>query len=145
MATVYLITCTKTKDEAPGLHRADELYTSAYFKKMRRLAELQADCWFILSDKYGLLCPQQMISCYEVDLKKLPQYQRREWSQKTLEQILTETSPTDTIVMLAGSIYLEFLGRELQRRGYSVKEPMKGLRIGERLQWLDKEIADVGR
>ena len=144
MATVYLATCTKTKDQTPGLHRADELYTSAYFNKMRRLAELCGDRWFILSDKYGLLCPDQMISYYEVDLKKLPQYERREWAQKTLEQILTETSPTDIIVMLAGSIYLEFLGPELQRRGYSVKEPMKGLGIGERLHWLDTQIADVG-
>ncbi len=144
MATVYLVTCTKTKDEAPGLHRADELYTSAYFKKMRRLAELQADCWFILSDKYGLLCPDQMISCYEVDLKKLPQDERRQWSQKTLEQILTKATRTDTIVTFAGSIYLDFLGPELRGRGYSMKEPMKGLRIGERMQWLDKEIAHVG-
>ncbi len=147
MATIYLITCTKTKDEQAGPHRAQELYTSDYFTKMREFARLRADHWYILSDKYGLVRPDEMIYWYEEDLKKLSNTQRLQWAEGVLKALSEQTTPGDTIVMVAGSTYVRLLEPELTRQGYIVEDPMKGLRIGERKQWLKRAIskAHVGR
>lgn len=42
--------------------------------------------------------------------------------------------------ILAGDRYREFLTPMLQARGVQVDVPMQGLRIGEQLRWLDRQM-----
>lgn len=140
MATVYLISCVKQKDETPGKKRARDLYTSPYFRKMRALAEQQADRWYILSDHYGLLAPDDEISWYEVDLKGMSAPRKGAWARRVIEQLVTELTRGDEIVMLAGSTYFALLGPDIRARGFRLQEPMHGLRIGERMSWLEGQL-----
>ena len=43
----------------------------------------------------------------------------------------------DTVVFLAGKPYREFLEPSLRQRGLQVRVPMRGLRLGQQLAWLD--------
>ncbi len=141
MALVYLITCVKTKDERPGQRRARDLYTSPLFHKMRALAEREADRWYILSDHYGLLEPDDAVEWYEVDLKRIGPAARSRWAGKVLSSLGQVLEPDDRIVMLAGSVYVGLLRDELERRGFEVDEPLHRLRIGERMAWLNDQLS----
>lgn len=142
MAVVYLITCVKTKDERPGQSRARDLYISPLFRKMRALAEREADRWYILSDHYGLLAPDDAVEWYEVDLKKLGRAARACWAGKVLSALWQVLEQDDRIVMLAGSVYVRLLRAELERRGFAVDEPLHGLRIGERMARLNDLLSE---
>jgi cytoplasmic iron level regulating protein YaaA (DUF328/UPF0246 family) len=140
MAVVYLITRVKQKDESPGARPARYLYISPLFRKMRAVAERDADRWYILSDHYGLLKPDDEVEWYEVDLKEMGRADRANWAVRVLAALEEELREDDEIVMLAGSVYVNLLKEGLQRRGFSVDDPMCGLRIGERMAWLDAQL-----
>jgi cytoplasmic iron level regulating protein YaaA (DUF328/UPF0246 family) len=140
MAIVYLITCVKTKDPLPGSRQARNLYPSAYFRGMRALAEAKADRWYILSDKYGLLRPDDLVEWYEVDLKLMRPEARSRWAVGVLQALGRELSPGDPVVMLAGSLYVDLLSPRLKTRGFAVDDPMHGMRIGERVAWLQDQV-----
>jgi hypothetical protein len=65
-ATVYLVSCVKKKrDKACA---AQDFYASNWFRKARRYVEKSGCVWFILSAKYGLVSPGDVISPYEQTL-----------------------------------------------------------------------------
>lgn len=140
MAHFYLVGCVKSKRPTPA--RAADLYTSALFRKSRRLAELRSGRWYILSAKHGLVAPDVTIAPYKDTLKCMAADTRRAWSQKVLRQLLGCLSPGDEVTVLAGERYREHLVPALHRVGYSVHVPMRGLSIGRQLQWLDRQLGD---
>ena len=142
VATVYLVACVGRKRPAPT--RAEALYDSPLFAKCARLARLRADKWFILSAKYGLVSPEAVIAPYDETLNNMGVSQRRAWTGGVCRQLEQVTSPGDIVVFLAGSKYREGVIPELLRRGCRVEAPMKGLRIGEQLQWLDGQARADG-
>ena len=60
--TIALVSCVKSKLPGPCLAR--DLYTSVRFRRMRTYAEREADRWFILSAKYGLVEPDAVLHSY---------------------------------------------------------------------------------
>jgi hypothetical protein len=60
--------------------------------------------------------------------------ERRIWSKQIVQELRPHCTPGDSIVILAGVKYWEFLLPAL--RDFHVEVPMKGLRIGEALHWL---------
>ena len=52
---IGLVSCVKTKRDEPATPK--DLYTSAYFWKIRTYAETYHDDWWILSAKHHLLGP----------------------------------------------------------------------------------------
>ena len=46
----------------------------------------------------------------------------------------------ETVVFLAGKRYREFLENPLADQGAVMSVPMEGLRIGEQLRWLEREL-----
>ena len=83
MSKVYLVSCVKTKSDVPCKSR--DLYTSALFQKSRKIAEFEGDKWFILSAKYGLLSPEEVVCPYNETLIKMPKKERLEWSVDVYE------------------------------------------------------------
>jgi len=138
VAHFYLVGCVKSKRPTPA--RAADLYTSALFRKSRRLAELRSDRWYILSAKHGLVAPDVTMAPYDDTLKCMAAATRRTWSQKVLCQLLECLSPGDEVTVLAGERYREHLVPALQRAGHRVHVPMRGLSIGRQLQWLDERL-----
>lgn len=66
---VILISCAKTKRNTPSA--AKDLYQSDLFRSMRRYAEENADTWYILSAKHGVLQPDTIIDPYEKTLNQM--------------------------------------------------------------------------
>ena len=136
--TIYLISCVKQK--ALTACPAESLYQSDWFRKakgwmLRRF--VPGDRWFILSAKYHLVTPLQIISPYEQTLLRMPRNLRQVWARKVLLQLKEVLRTGDRIVFLAGDRYREFLEPGLSR--YSVEVPMKGLGIGRQLAWLSQQ------
>jgi len=93
---------------------------------------------FILSAKYGLLSPDDLIEPYELTLKKM-KTARIAISTQGREDLLgpRATLGADQFVFLAGVPYRENL--VLRIRHYTV--PMEGLDFGTQLQWLGQQVS----
>ena len=128
---VILVACCgpKLAESAP----AADLYVSQLFKKARTFAERRGR-WFILSALHGLVDPSAIIAPYNVTLKRMPAAKRREWGKKVREQMEKARLVGLPLIALAGTDYV----KPLLAAGLAVEQPMKGLKIGKQLQWLNK-------
>ena len=131
---IILVACCGPKLRTSAA--AADIYISMLFKKARTTAERQGR-WFILSALHGLLAPSTIIDPYNVTLKKMPVQKRREWGQKVRGQLTKAGLINLHLVALAGADYV----KPLLEAGLDVTQPMKGLRIGEQLQWLNRANA----
>ena len=135
---IALVACVGTKNTVPSPAR--ELYTSAWFRKASSYAQQVAARWFILSAKYGLVLPDQVIAPYDETLNCMRAAQRRAWAKRVLQALRHEVHAGDDIIILAGQRYREHLIDPLESRGCNVEIPMRGLRIGEQLRWLNEHL-----
>lgn len=134
---MYLVSCVKEKRATRG--RARELYTSPWFRKAREYVERIGQPWFLLSARHGLLKPDAMIRPYDQSLEAMPRAARRRWADRILEQLAAHVGAGDTVVLLAGQLYREFIEPDLRDREVSVEVPLEGMRIGEQLAWFDRQ------
>ena len=136
--TIALVACVSKKNKRPMVAR--DLYISDWFKKASAYAETISDKWFILSAKYGLVDPYSVIAPYDETLNNMSVSNRRTWSLEVMQDLRPQLSAGDKIVILAGQKYREFLVKPLHSAGCIVEIPMEGLRIGEQLSWLSKQV-----
>jgi hypothetical protein len=133
---LVLISCVKSKLAHSA--RARELYTSAWFKGVRDIVEASGTRWLLLSSRYGLVAPDEVIAPYEYTLNSLGVAERRLWANKVLEKLLPEVKGFRRVIIFAGAHYREFLIRPLQQNGILVEIPLEHLRRGEQLEWLSQ-------
>lgn len=139
---ICLVSCVSRKQD--GRHAAAELYTSDWFVKARSLVQALDAPWFILSARHGLLAPQEEIQAYDKTLNKMSSAQRRDWAEKVISQMQSRLPPADEVVLFAGMKYRQHLLAWLESRFHKVSLPMEGMKIGQQLQWLKKELARRG-
>jgi cytoplasmic iron level regulating protein YaaA (DUF328/UPF0246 family) len=134
---VVLLSCVKKKRAQRC--RAGDMYISPLFQKMMAYAQgLKPKRLFILSAKYGLLAPDDVIEPYELTLKKMKTAERRAWAEKVLVALRRDCDlDADQFVFLAGVPYRENLVPHI--RHYTV--PMEGLDFGTQLQWLGQQVS----
>jgi len=135
---IVLVSCVSKKDDKP--QPAADLYQSHWFKKASAYAKQIGDEWYILSAKHGLIDPTEVIAPYDVTLNNMKSSDRKLWAKNVFEKLKDLLSPGDEIVFLAGTKYRENLITPLEKLGVQVSIPMKGLRIGEQMSWLNKKI-----
>ena len=140
--TFYLISCVRKKRPAPAL--AKDLYLSEWFLRARGFVEATGHPWFILSAKYGLVAPDQLLAPYEETLNRTGIAGRRAWARGVEAQMDEQLPDFYRVVVLAGQRYREFLMDYLSRR-WVVEVPLEGLRIGEQLSWLGRQMAHEPR
>lgn len=137
-SAITLIACSAKKLKVPA--PAASMYTSDWFRKARayaqRLEDVYGDPWFILSGKYGLLDPDEVIEPYDVSLNKMPTAQRKLWAARVLAAVSQEVELGASIKIVGGSRYYDLLSPLLQGAGYDVQLPLQGMAIGKQLQWL---------
>jgi hypothetical protein len=138
--TVALVACVGKKN--PGPMAARDLYASDWFRKASAYAAREADEWYILSAKYGLLPPDTVIAPYDETPKGMLAAARREWAKRVMEKLARRLDPGDKVMVLAGQDYRVGLVEPLRQIGCTVLIPMKGLRIGEQLAWLKRQIGE---
>lgn len=142
MMTIILIPCSnkKTEIEEGEMIPARDLYAaSALFKKTLKYAEqMKPDKIYILSDKYNVVELNELRGNYDKDLRKESLQERKKWAQDTLEQLQKKGCQLekDTFIFLTGEIHYENLIPSMRKH----QEPMKGLKIGEKLHWLNERI-----
>ena len=136
--TICLVGCGKQK--APGRARAKDIYTSPFFQYKRQYAERFGESWFIISAKHHLLHPDKVIEPYDEALNGAGVTTKKSWATIVYEQLYQVISPNDTIVILAGKDYFEYL---LPLLGcYKVLLPLKRLKQGGQMQWLKSELSN---
>lgn len=135
MKHVVVAQCTKKK-RSGGLMPAKELYyDSDYFRKQRHYAEEVGDSWYIQSAKHGLLDPDKMVGPYQKHVSDLSN--PKEWAANVAVQLAQNEDPGRCVVtLLCGKQYTDPLTPELERHGFDIREPLRGMGIGERKQWL---------
>lgn len=136
MKTLYLVSCVSKK--SCDRSHAKDLYRSEWFKKARKFVERSGAPWYILSAKYGLLDPDELVTPYEQTLNKMPINERKLWATGVLDRLLPMLTTQQTVIVFAGVRYREFLMPSLRRVVGEVRAPMEGMRIGEQLAWLSK-------
>jgi len=136
---VFLVACVAHKANAP--RPARNLYISPWFRMAATLAERNSNAWFILSAKHGLLPPDKVIPPYNKTLSLMTRQERRTWAEQVLQNLGIVLKNADVVVFLAGLMYRYDLVRTLRERGHTVQVPMEGLRIGEQLAWLKRNLA----
>jgi len=108
---IGLIACSKTKLDHPA--PAQDLYTGPVFQLAKKWITKRApagvlnrcDEWGILSARYGLVMPDQVIEPYDLCLRDLPLLQRQRWADMVHEQLVDRWSEQAIYLILAGAEY----------------------------------------
>lgn len=132
MSKIVLISCVSKK--LPYKSKAKELYVSTLFKYNLKYAKsLNPDKIFVLSAKYGLVYLEREIEPYDKTLNNMPSKEIRKWADCVIDQIKKEANlKEDEFIFLAGEKYRKYLLTYISN--YQI--PLKGLKIGEQLQYL---------
>ncbi len=77
-----------------------------------------------------------MIGPYDVTVCRLSPKRRAAWCENTFQQIVQRWGVSPLYTVLAGEPYL------CATAGLNAVYPLKGLQIGERLRWLNKELRE---
>lgn len=133
-ADLCLVSCVKEKMAAAAPAR--RLYASDYFRKMRSVVERAGWQWCVLSAKYGLLDPDEVVEPYDKTLNNMPRPDRVQWANRVLRTLEPRLEGVRSVVVFASNSYQEFVVPALQERGIAVHDPMKDMPIGKRLRWL---------
>ena len=138
MKKIILISCVKEKQKHEA--KAKALYISDLFKKSYKYAQLLTpDNIFILSAKYGLLDPEQIIEPYNETLNTKSSDEIREWSKKVITALKGKIDLDETVVIiLAGKKYYKYLLPYIS----NYKLPLGTLSLGPRLSFLKKQIQE---
>ncbi|MCU4800255.1 hypothetical protein OB920_07720 [Halobacteria archaeon HArc-gm2] len=136
------MSCVKSKREEPATPK--DLYTSPYFRKMRRYAEEVHDDWWILSAEHGLVHPDgEPMAPYEKTLKNASKAEREEWADQVLAEMEHSglLEGVTTVVIHAGKDYYGELVPLLDEyQGIDVELPTQGLAFGETLAWYNEQF-----
>lgn len=137
-AAIYLVSCVSSKLATPA--PAKDLYVSDWFRKARAYVESSGMPWFILSAQHGLLDPNARTAPYEKTLNAMSAHERKAWAQNVIKQMESRLPRGERAIVLAGERYRQHLLDYLHGRFPVVEVPLRGLRIGEQLQWFSERL-----
>ncbi len=132
---MILVGCVRTKNAVASA--ASELFASPLFAGRRRYAVASGLPWYILSAKFGLLAPDDVIGPYDVYLAdQAPDY-KRAWGEFVTAQLEQRERVLRgrTIEVHAGAAYVDPLRAPLAARSAMLVTPVAHLRQGEQLAW----------
>jgi hypothetical protein len=142
---VVLLGCVKLKLD----HRAPakDLYASPLWNGRHAYAEAASCPWLILSAKYGLLDPEQLVAPYDVALADLSVSAQRAWGERVVGALQARFGSLDgvTFEVHAGAAYRAAIAQRLRELGASVEQPLLGLTLGRQLSWYRKHSLEVDR
>jgi len=132
---LILLACSERK--ADTACRVRDLYLGEAFRRGVGYAEARVARWYVLSGKWGLLHPDDVIAPYDLYLANQPQTYRVAWGQWVAAQLQQTVGGLRGlgIEMLAPAAYVDPLRNPLEQLGATILEPLRGLRQGEQLAW----------
>jgi tetratricopeptide (TPR) repeat protein len=97
----FWVSCAAEKHDRPMAAR--DLYCSDLFEKSRDFVQRQRGRWFILSAKYGLVAPEEVIEPYNETLKDKTADQRYCWATAVVEKLKAHCPRGTTVVFWQAS------------------------------------------
>jgi len=150
VSRIVLVACSKSKmnmaQQAQGLYKGQLFIKSkAYAKQMVESGE--ADAWYILSAKHGLLEPMETVEPYDETLADADGERRIEWAADVYGELQERCDLEATeLVVLGGRDYYQPLDgypnvkHDLEAH---VTTPFSGMAgNGEMMQWLDERTEE---
>lgn len=123
MKILYITHCCKKKNEINSKTIPEKLYSATYLQRfVKRCKEVDVE-WGILSDKYGIVFPNQKIKCYELSPSYLLENQNK--ARKLIKRIIQQLDGFDVVVFYHNPgrfhPFYKYLVRELQKRSIKLK------------------------
>lgn len=130
------LSCVKTKQNKRCAAR--DMYTSDLFRKSLAYAEkLQPSRIYILSAKYGLLDPQDLIDPYNATLVGANDATCKRWAYMVYKQMQEKNIDfNDEAIFLCGKNYRKYLITKFT----NAAAPLRHLGIGQQLAFYAKEL-----
>ena len=137
---IALVSCCGEKASSTTPMPARQLYRSQLFRKSVAWVEKQGLEWFVLSAAYGMIKPDEQLMPYNKTMRGASPDERAAWDQGVAQQIdaYTIDDAAVEITLLAGETYAGWVPKV--QAFANVAQPMKGMQIGQRLQWLTKQL-----
>jgi hypothetical protein len=133
--SLAVIPCTGQKNpdltEAP----AEELWTGNHFQLTLAYTELFFDRILVMSFKYGLIKPSDVIQTYDIDMRVEKARARIRWWYLLKKQIddLADNDPPSLVALFTGSFERDRVIREFVKHGVDqITVPWEGKGIGLR-------------
>ena len=120
--SVILVGGGRTQLSEPAVAR--DLYVSPLFARRRARAEASGVPWFVVSGRWGLLEPGEVLAPYSFSLAEQPVNYRRAWGRFVAEQLclVSSVGRGDVVEICAGAAYaaaltapIEYLGARVRR------------------------------
>ena len=134
---VMLISCGKRKSEIEC--KAKDMYNSSRFVMLKTIAEIAGIQWFIMSAKYGLLSPDEIIVPYDLSLSNCSEAYKNEWANKIVDKASTFSKDTTFFIAASGDYAQRIVPRFLMR-GYNVIVPFVDKDENEVFEYTKKAI-----
>ncbi len=129
MIEVGLVACAKTK--SANRQPARDLYLSHLFLLASRYCEETYAHWFILSARYGLVHPSEILDPYDETLAEFTPRARDEWAGRVAKRANDIFEGKKVLWYYhAGGWYAKLLSKRLSGR-----RPLEGLGIGQQISW----------
>lgn len=157
VARVVLVGCSKQKRKQETI--AALLYSSQLFQKQMEYALGMASQThvFVVSAKHQLLPLKALVKPYEHELRDKTRAEREDWAHNVMDDLDDRMScrfhvgeweaankkhgllRSLDVVLLMGRIYAEPL-KAAAPEHWTFTEPLAGMQVGKRLQWLKRAI-----
>lgn len=133
-----------------GRGTAIDRYATAFFTRKAELADLVCDEWVILSERHGVLAPDEEVEEVDREFTDLEPAAQARWSMEVVAEVASRVRKHehDRVVVFADRPMRDALkerGGLLSRvaaAGAETVEPLAGIGGQERQeQWLDEQLA----
>jgi hypothetical protein len=140
VSKIILIGCGKTKRQERSA--AAELYTGSLFRARLAYAQASGCPWWIISAKYGLVDPFQLIGPYDLTIADLPILERAVWGLDVVHAIIDRLPDSIqtaqdlrkvTVEIHAGADYADLLAGMVVVAGMTEARPMRGMSQGAQM------------
>lgn len=129
------LACTKTK--ADKKCAAKDMYISDLFKKSYQYAEKLGGNIWILSAKYGLLSPSDIIAPYNQTLVRASKTECKKWAYKVYCQMVdAHIDFKEEAIFLCGTNYRKYLITKFKK----ASAPLAHMGIGRQLKFYKENI-----
>jgi hypothetical protein len=140
-----VIVLGSVKSRRSGRHLAADLFASPLWLGRRCYAERSGLPWFILSARYGLVRPDDVVDSYDVSMDERDATTRRVMGETAVAKL------DEAVGGLAGKrvevhgsrAHVAALQRAIEARGGEVVVPLAGLPTGRQLRWYGEVAAST--